>query len=337
MTQSGTAGSGRGPGGPVDPAIVPLVDGTGQSNPDHAPDPPPVDTTGRGIAFIVLAVLTGSVMDALIKYASPQFHTTQIVFFRAAISLIPVAILVWRSGGVRVLATRHPRRHAVRVAWGMIAMFGFFYALGAAPLAQVIAIGFAAPLIMTALGALVLGEVVRARRWTAVIVGFGGVVVILDPAALIAGGADFNLGLVAALAGAIGYAASSIMVRSLSATDTALAIMFYYLASMAAVSGVAMPFFWNWGSTWTDWIPLVLIGAIGWFVQLGMTQAFRYAEASAVAPFEYLAIVFAVGLGYAVWGEIPDITTYLGSAVIIAAGLYILHRETRLGAGERRD
>lgn len=277
-----------------------------------------------GIGFFVLATLLFGVMDALIKFLAADYGTWQIMFFRAVFSFLPIGLLIARTGGLTSLRTKSVTAHAARSLMGVAAAYGFFFAFGVMPLADVYAIGFAAPLFMTALSVPVLKEKVGWRRWLAVLVGFGGVMVMLRP-----GQGMFSLLALIPLVGAFFYALSMLFVRSLSRTETNGAITFYFVSTMAVVSGVCM-------------IPgfrlpdaqglalLALVGIIGGVAQIVFTQAFRLAAPSLLAPFEYVAMIWAAGFGYFFFGEVPDAAIWMGCAIVAASGLYIIHRETTL-------
>ena len=233
-----------------------------------------------GIGFFVLATLLFGIMDTMIKYLSADYGTWQIMFFRAVFSLLPIGVLIARTGGLVSLRTKSVTAHAARSLMGVAAAYGFFYSFGVMPLADVYAIGFAAPLFMTALSVPVLKERVGWRRWLAVLVGFGGVVVMLRP-----GQGMFSPLALVPLGAAFFYALSMLFVRSLSRTESNGAITFYFVATLGAVSGVCMiP-----GFRLPDaggLLLLALVGVVGGVAQIVFTQAFRLAAPSLLAPFE---------------------------------------------------
>lgn len=281
-----------------------------------------------GVGWFVLAIFCFGVMDAMIKVASADYGTWQIMFFRAAASILPVAVLVHWSGGVSSLRTKRLGSHVLRALVGLAAVYGFFTSFRLMPLADAYAIGFAAPLFMTALSVPVLGEKVGWRRWAAVLVGFAGVMVMLRP-----GQGVLSLTALVPLAAAFFYSLTMLYVRVLARTETNAAIVFYFLVTLAAVSGVVMLPDWK-----TPDLPglalLVAIGLVGGVAQIAFTQAFRLTAPSLLAPFEYTAMLWAVGFGYLLFGDIPDEAIWIGSAIVIASGLYIIHRESRVARGE---
>jgi len=282
-----------------------------------------------GIAFMLAGTAAFVVMDAVVKWLVVAYPVIQIVFFRNLFALMPIAVLIGFTGGRASIRTRRLGSHVLRAGAGLGAMFCFFHAYGAMALADVIAISFAAPVFVTALSVPLLGEKVGPRRWTAVLVGFLGVLVmvrpgvgVLDPAALVA------------LLGTALMALAMIMIRNLGRTETAPATVLYFTMFGIMVSGVGLPFVWV-APDAEGWALLVLTGLIGGVGQFCMTQAFRLAPVAVVAPFDYSAMLWATGIGYLVWSDWPDMWIWVGAAILVASGLYILFRETHLSATTR--
>jgi drug/metabolite transporter (DMT)-like permease len=278
---------------------------------------------GAGIACMVAGTSVFAAMDALVKALMADYPVVQVLFFRSVFALVPLAPLLWHEGR-GALATGRPWAHVLRSGIGMVAIACFFVAFGALPLAQVTIIAFAAPLLVTALSVPVLKEKVGRRRWAAVSAGFVGVLVIVRPADM----AGFDIGLAAALLGTVLYAVVMVLIRAMSATERPVTIVGWFTLSSIAASGIALPWFWVQPIGW-DWAGLAAIGIFGGIAQLLITQAVRLAPVSVVMPFDYLHLIFAITLGWAFWGEIPGPRTWVGGAIIVAAGLYVLHRETR--------
>jgi drug/metabolite transporter (DMT)-like permease len=295
---------------------------------------PGADEVLRGIGCMVLAVLLFAVMDAIIKHLARDYGTFQIMFFRSLFALAPVGVMVARTGGLAALRTRRPGGHVLRATMGAGATFCFFYSFGVLPLADAYAIVFAAPLFLTALSAPMLGESVGPRRWTAVILGFAGVLVMLRPgAAIAAGGAAMAPAALVCLAGAFLYAFALAFMRKLSRTETTSAIVVYFTLTCAAVGGIGMLFDWTTPAGAADFAMLACTGLIGGVAQILITTAFRLAPVAVVGPFDYTAMVWGVLFGWLFFGDLPGIPVVLGSFVVMASGLYILHRETRTPAG----
>jgi len=277
----------------------------------------------RGIGFMVLAVFLFAVMDASIKWLSPRYDSWQIVFARGVFALIPLSIMVARAGGPAVLRTRHVKAHVVRALVGIVSLWCVFYALGVMPLADAYAIFFAAPLFCTALSVPMLGERVGPRRWAAVAVGFLGVLVMVKPS-----GDVLSQGALLCLIGTVLYALAVMMVRRMASTESNEAIVMTFTLTTIFVGGIAMLPNWTTPSL-ADLPVFIAVGFFGGFAQWCITEAFRSAPIAIVAPFEYTAMLWGVLFGWAVWGELPGANIWFGAVLVIASGLYILHRETR--------
>ncbi len=280
---------------------------------------------GRGIAYMVIAVGLFTIMDALVKWLGATYPTMQIVFFRSVFAFVPLAIFVMRTGSLASLGTRRPLGHVLRSFIGLAALSSFFYAYAHMPLANVVAIGFAAPLFITALSVPLLGEAVGPRRWGAVAVGFVGVIIMVRPDTGL-----FDRVALIALAGSVFYALAMIFVRKLSKTETSAAIVFYYSLASSLVAGAFMPVQWVTPRA-EDWALLILVGLVGGVAQIFMTNAFRNAPVAVIAPFDYTTMIWAAMLGFFVWGDIPGANVWVGVAIVAGSGIYIVRREAQLG------
>lgn len=295
--------------------------------PPHAASRP--DRILLGIASMVASVSLFSIVNVIVKALAARYPIAQIMFFRCAIALLPAAILVLRHPrGVGVLRTRRPGAHAVRSVFGMVAMATSFAAFRYLPAADVVAINFAAPLFVTALSVPLLGESVGWRRWTALVIGFAGVLVMLQPEAMFATEAA-KLGGLLALASALAYALAVIAIRQIARDEPSVTVVVVYMLCVAAVSGAITPFVWV-PPTRDDFVLLVALGLIGGGAQIFLTRAFEHAPPAAVMPFEYLSLVVTAFLAWLAWSELPGGTTILGAAIVIASGLFIFHREAAL-------
>ncbi|MCG8360710.1 MAG: DMT family transporter [Kiloniellales bacterium] len=281
---------------------------------------------GRGIALMVLSVGFFSVMDALVKELSDSVPTMQIVFFRSLFAFIPLGFIIWRQGLINALRIHDRWGHVLRGVFGVLAMAIFFFAFGRMPLADAIAITFAAPIFVTALSVPLLGEKVGIRRWSAVIVGFLGVLVMVQPGG--SGLLDPIAGVM--LLGTLFYALAMIMVRRLSRTETNASIVFSFTFAATLVSAAFLPFQWVTPGPETLAL-LITVGLIGGLAQILMTMAFRAGDVSLIAPFDYTTMLWATLLGFIFWGEIPGNNIWIGVTIVTASGLYILYREANLG------
>ena len=287
------------------------------------------DRIGLGIALMVLSVAVFTCMDAIIKHVAQAGYTTpQILFFRNLFAFIPLSILIHRQGGLSSLATKKPMAHLIRSLIGLTAMGSFFYGYRTLPLSEAISISFAAPLFMTALSVPMLDEQVGIRRWLAVIVGFVGVLIMVRPSA------HMEPATLVMLFGTVFFSLAMIVVRRLSATETSSSIIFYFTLMGVVLSGALMPWFWI-TPNFTDLMLLISIGIIGGIAQILVTSSIKAAPIAILAPFEYTALLWAVGFDIVIWQIFPSFYTYLGAGILVSTGLYILHRETRRGTRAR--
>ncbi|MCG5242840.1 DMT family transporter [Azospirillum doebereinerae] len=295
--------------------------------PPSKPKPKPhrrVDNTPLGIAAMFGSVFFFSLMNVLVKLLVERFPVTEVTFFRNLFALIPVCIAIQMSGGfANGLRTAHPWGHLGRALIGMTTMVTMFWSFHLLPLGDAIALNFAAPLFLTALSVPLLAEKVGIHRWSAVLVGFLGVLIIARPS-----GDVFNLGAGVALIGAMGNAFAVIAIRQLSRTEPPNTIVFYFSLLTTLVLGLTLPFAWI-TPTLADWGLLVAMGILGGAGQLMVTRAYSLAPAAVVAPLNYTALLLAVLFGWLVWDEVPTGAMAVGAAVVMSSGLYILHRETR--------
>ena len=276
----------------------------------------------RGMLLMLASVALFSLMDAGLKLLSAHYPPFQVAALRGLSSLpLVLAWALWTVGPRALLRVRWPL-HLLRGVLGIAMMASFVYALKRLPLSTAYSIFFVAPLLITALSVPILGEKVGPRRWSAIAVGLVGVLVVLRPT----GEGMLTWAGLAVLVAAFGYAVSAITVRVLARTDPSQAITFWLLALMALGAGaLALP----------GWVPLRAqdlwivggIGVAGAIGQYAITEAFRLAEASRVAPLEYSALVWGLLLDLTLWGVLPDAVTWIGAAIIIASGLYLIRRE----------
>ena len=282
--------------------------------------------TRNGILLMLVAVALFSTMDAMVKWLGQSYPTMQILFFRSLLAFVPLAFLIGRMGGIAsALRVTDKRGHVIRCIVGLLGLSIFFYCFAHMKLADVVAISFAAPLFITALSVPMLGEKVGVRRWSACLVGFAGVIVMVNPGASLFG----EMALIA-LVGTLFYSLAILYVRKLSRTETNASIVFYFTVTCVVVSGAFLPFQWV-QPTPLDWCLLIAVGLVGGVAQIVITQAFRLAEVSVVMSLEYTHMIWAVGFGFLIWAELPNISTWLGVAIVSASGLYIIYREAYLG------
>ncbi|BCT92551.1 membrane protein [Lysobacter helvus] len=276
----------------------------------------------RAVGLMLAAVALFAVMDSMLKLLSAHYPAFQVATLRGASSL-PL-VLAWAAAttGLRPLFQVRWSLHLLRGVLGIAMMASFVYALRSLPLSTAYSIFFVAPLLITALSVPFLGEHVGPRRWTAIAIGLVGVLVVLRPT----GEGVLSMAGVAVLFAALSYAVSAITVRLLAKTDTIQAMMVWLLALMALGAGVlAIP---DWQPVQREHWPLIAgLGVAGALGQYAITLAFKWGEASLIAPLEYTALVWGVALDLALWGVLPDKVTWIGAGIIVASGLYLLRRE----------
>jgi len=280
-----------------------------------------------GMLCKIVAMLMFAIMFAAVRWLGPHFPIGEIVFFRSTLGLPVIVVAAYMSGGLHLLATRRVDSHALRSIAGVISMYCNFTAYTLLPLADVTAIGFAAPLFIVMLAALFLRERVHIYRWSAVVIGFIGVLAIIGPGARGASGA--TVGVMYALTSAALAALAMIFLRRMSAHEHSTAIAFYFMLTAAVISLFTLPFGWNMPTGPEGWV-LITSGVAGGIGQLFLSFSYRYGEASLLAPFDYTAMIWAVLLGYFVFGELPMANVWVGAVIVISAGLLILWREHRL-------
>lgn len=295
----------------------------------------PIEAPARqnvlGATHVLASIFLFAVMDALVKWLTVSFPVHQIVFFRSAFALVPCLVLAIQAGGLATLRTGRPWAHFARGLVGLVSMWLIFYAYSVMKLADAAAILFSGPLFLTALAGPLLGESVGPRRWAAVLVGFAGVLVIIQP-----GSDTIGPGALAALSAAGLYALAMVMVRRLGATEGAVAITFYFSVFGTAAGAILLGTQGWTAPTAGQFASLAAVGLIGGIAQIFMSQAFRLAEAGIISPLKYSSMIWVVLFGYLLWGELPALHVVIGVSIVIASGLYILHRETRLAILERR-
>ena len=277
----------------------------------------------RGIAYMVLALLLLTLADAATKWLGDTLPVWQIVCLRAVFIFIPVGILVARTGGVASLRVHDRRGLSIRVFYYIGSTTLIATSMILLPLADAATLLFAGPLFVTALAPFMLGEHIGWRRWCAVLVGFIGVVIMLRPTPE----AMQPLALVPIVA-ALFSTFRDIATRRISATETTNAIMVWSTLGLVIAGLLTIPFGWV-AVGWIDLSLLAFAGILGGIAHILMVEAFRVAEAALVSPFKYSAVIWAVALGYFIWGTVPDQFILVGGSFVIASGLYILHRETR--------
>ena len=278
-----------------------------------------------GVTTFVGNLLLMSLISGMVKILSSTYPLSEILLFRFVFAMLSFWLILFSTIGLSGLVTRRPLEHALRSFSGVFSLAMLYYAVSNIPIADATAISYAAPIFITLFSIFLLDETIGIRRWLAVIVGFIGVFMIAQPA-----GTEWSPGVFAAIASAISGALVAIWLRRLSATEKSVTIGLYYNSSgtlfcigWVLVTGSLMP-------QGTDLLMLLVFGIMCAGQQWLLTISFRYAEASLLAPFEYLAMIFAAIVGFVFLGEVPVLTTWLGGSVIAASGLFIFKRKQQL-------
>lgn len=284
----------------------------------------------HGIALRIGATLFFTLMTVCVKWLADTVPLGQVVFYRSAIALIPLVIYLMATGEFpRGLATRRPMAHVLRCILGCTAMFASFAALRYLPLAHASVIGYLAPILAVLLARALLGEIVNRTRWLSVMFGFLGVLVLVIPeAAGVQVDAGYLLGIGLALTMAIFTAGAKIQIRSLALTENAGAIALYFALTCTLAGLATAPLGWV-SPTPEQLIYLIGAGAAGGIAHIMMTLALKHSEVSKLAPFEYLALIFAVIADALFFEVIPGVAFYIAAACIVMATLIVV-------AGDRR-
>ena len=275
----------------------------------------------KAIVCMLLGTAILTLNDAVLKWLTSDYHAGQIMFCRGIFISIPLSILIWRSGGFNSLKTENPQAHFLRALLVITGTFLFITGLKYLPLTDAIAIAFAGPLFITALAQPLLGETVGWRRWSAVLTGFLGILLIMRP-----GGSVIQWAALLPLTASFTGALRDILTRHLSSKESSVALLFYTSVGVTATGLGTLHFTWT-SVPFFDWLFFCLSGLLIGSAHFLMIETFRYGEAALVAPFKYSGVIWAGILGYLIWGDIPELSTIVGISIVILAGFYILNRE----------
>src|SRR5215471_14643406 len=304
--------------------------------------PPPSEPTGvivsangarrehvpLGILYMVGATIVFAASSAVSKWLVASYPVGEVLFTRTAVALVTCALFIMPQTGLAVFRTQRLSHHVMRsVSQGCSQTF-LLIAFSLMPLAGAIAINFSAPLFTALISAVLLKETVGPARWLALLVGFCGVLIVTNP-----GMGTFQIGAPFALANAVLYGSVTAGVRGMTATESAETLILYQLALLTALFALLLPLGWT-SPTPADTAWIVFNGVSNAVGQYWWTRALHLAPASAVAPFNYLSLVWAIILGFAVWGDVPTVSLVIGSGVVVASGLFLLWRESNARAAK---
>ena len=277
---------------------------------------------GKALGFLMFGVAAGLSLDLCAKALLQTYPLNQFVLLRSLIGLVMFLLLAPRFGGLGTLKTERWQWHLLRTLLAAGSMYGFFFGLSRMPLVNALTLAFTAPLMVTALSVPLLGEKVGWRRWSAVIVGFGGVLLIVRP-----GVEGFTIASFAVLFAGFCYALLAITARKLADTESSYSLSVYVVLGPLLTSAVVST-----GDTWLapdarGWLLFTLAGACSVGAWIGIVGGYRRAPPATLAPFEYTAIIGGTIAGFLIWNEKPDVWVIVGAAVITASGIFVAFRE----------
>jgi drug/metabolite transporter (DMT)-like permease len=281
---------------------------------------------GAALKLISLVLFAG--MQTCVKYLGDDVPMGETIFLRGLIAVLALALLARQTLGLRVLKTDNWQRHALRSLAGTLSMFCLFAALTMIPMAEVNAINYSAPMFVTLLAMLFLGERIHVFRWSALGIGLVGVLVIVGPH-LALGSDGHASGFVVALGAALFSALAMVFLRSMSGGEHAITITFYFMLTSAVCGLLTLPWGWLIPTAGQGFV-LLMLGLFGVGGQLLMTYSYRYAEASTIAPLDYTSLIISATVGYWLFSELPSPSLWWGAPPVIASGLIIFWREYRL-------
>jgi drug/metabolite transporter (DMT)-like permease len=268
-------------------------------------------------------------MNVLIRVAAQSMHPFEVAFFRCLFGLVLVIPWIVRSGPA-LSRSRNSGFYLLRAGVGIVSMVTWFYGITVVPLATATAVNFTAPLFATLAAALILREDVRLRRWSAVVLGFVGVLVIMRP-----GSERLDANLLILLVSSATAAMNNITIKFLARTEPPGRIVALFMLYLTPLSLIPALFVWHWPDPRTLGA-LVGLGCLGTIAHLSVARALAAADASACAPFEFARLPFAALIGFLWFGEVTDLWTWAGAAIIAGSSVYVAHREARLARLERR-
>jgi drug/metabolite transporter (DMT)-like permease len=276
-----------------------------------------------GALFMVISVTGFSFMDLAVKWTTEDYSIGYVVFWRMLGGLIPLIFVVPRDRWRNLFSTSKPKLMFVRAFTGTTALFCVYASLHFLPLATTVSLTFASPIFSTLLSIIILGEIVRTRRWIAIFIGFIGVLIIINPSS-----SEFSIYMILPIIFCIFFAMVAISIRLLSETEPTYLIALYFTIFAFIASLFTIPFGgWMVPDSLFDFGMLAAVGVFGGIGNLALTASFKHAEVSVVTPLKYLSLIYGILFGYIIWNEIPAWNTYIGTFFIIISALVILRRE----------
>jgi drug/metabolite transporter (DMT)-like permease len=276
----------------------------------------------RGIFFMVISTVLFAGVNAIVKWEVAIYPVGEVAFYRALFALVAVSVIILPRAGIAVFRTQRYLAHVQRGVSQFGSMTCMFFAFKLLALGSAVAISFAAPLFTTLLSIVVLKERVGVHRWSALVIGFVGVIIVTEP-----GRGTFQAGALFALANAVLISSVAVAIRRMSATESTETLTLYQMIVITTCTLFLLPFGFR-PPAWIDAGALALAGVGNGIAQYWWTRSLTLAPPSAVVPFNYLSLVWATLLGAAIWGDVPTPHLLIGAGVVVASGLYILWRET---------
>ena len=271
---------------------------------------------------MIIAVLSVTLMSVQAKLIGPEYHPIQIAFARGIVVLILLSPIIYKLGGINFLKTKTPFLHLFRSLSGLVGNLLFFYSLHRIPVADVTVISMAVPIFSSILAIIFLKEIIGWRRWTAIIFGFLGVIIAVDPST------DIKMASIIAVIATFMWSTTIIFLRILGKTENPVKTVFYFMLISVICTSFFQPFYWKEPSL-KILLLFVGLGTCAFATQILMTYALQKAQASIVSPFNYTGILWAILFDSLIWNVLPFINTLIGGIIITISGIYIFHRETK--------
>ncbi len=295
------------------------------SNVDRPSPAPPArqERIPQAICYMIAAGAIFSFSAAASKWLVATYPVGEVLFSRVFISLVLFAAFVLPTSGLVVLHTRRHGAHVLRSVSQCTSQTLMLIAVSMMPLASATAISFSAPLFATLASVVFLKEIVGAARWSALMIGFLGVLIVTNP-----GSETFQIGALYALGNSLLFGTVTVGVRGMTTTESAKTLTIYQLIWLSILYGMTLPFFFVMPN-WSDMPLIVGNGVCNLLGQYWWTRAIHLAPTSAVVPFQYLSLIWAMGFGFALWGDVPTVGLIVGSSIVVGSGLFLLWRESR--------
>ena len=281
-----------------------------------------INNNFKAITAMVLAVISVTLMSAQAKLIGIDYDPIQIAFIRAIIVMILLSPIIYKLGGVKFLKTKKPFLHFFRSIAGVIGNILFFYSFQRLPIADVTVISMAVPIFSSILALIILNEIIGWRRWTAIMFGFLGVIIALDPSI------NMKFASITALLATLMWSITIIFLRILGSTEHPVKTVFYFMFVSFLATLFFQPFVWK-NPSLDVWFLLIGLSICAFFTQTLMTYALQKAEASIVSPFNYTGIIWAIIFDLLIWNVLPVTSTIIGGLIITISGIYIFNRETK--------